>query len=123
LDWSRKSRFLEVNDYFKALIQLRKNHPAFRMPTAEMIRKNLQFLPVSNTQHLVAYRINNGANGDRWLNILVLQNGSSEATNFPLPPGNWTVVADETGVDENGMRTMRGAKVTVSGTSIMILVN
>jgi pullulanase len=123
LDWSRKSRFLEVNDYFKALIQLRKNHPAFRMPTAEMIRKNLQFLPVSNSQHLVAYRINNGANGDRWLNILVLQNGSSEATNFPLPPGNWTVVADETGVDENGMRTMRGPKVTVPGTSIMILVN
>lgn len=122
IDWRRKSQYQDVYEYVKALIQLRKNHPAFRMPTAEMIRRNLQFLPVSDSQELVVYRINHGANGDRWQNILVLLNGSAKATNYPLPAGTWTVVADENSVDEQGLRVLRGTKVTVPGTSLMILV-
>jgi pullulanase len=122
IDWRRKSQYQEVYEYVKALIQLRKNHPAFRMPTAEMIRRNLQFLPVSDSQELVVYRINHGANGDRWQNILVLLNGSAKATNYPLPAGTWTVVADENSVDEQGLRVLRGTKVTVPGTSLMILM-
>jgi pullulanase len=121
IDWRRKSQYQDVYEYVKALIQLRKNHPAFRMPTAEMIRRNLQFLPVNNSE-LVAYRINNGANGDRWQNILVLLNGNAKAGNYVLPAGTWTVVADENSVDEQGLRVLRGTKVTVPGTSLMILV-
>lgn len=122
MDWNLKTAHLEVFEYYKNLIQLRKHHPAFRMRNAEQINAKLEFLPVSGSQQLVAYRIQGNANGDPWSDILVLFNGSSEATTYLLPAGNWNVVLDENGMDEKGLRSIRGRKVTIPGISAMILV-
>ena len=44
IDWTRKSENIDTVNYFKGLIKLRKSHPAFRMTSADMIKKNLKFL-------------------------------------------------------------------------------
>ncbi|MEI9909114.1 MAG: type I pullulanase [Bacteroidota bacterium] len=44
IDWSLKSKNKDVVDLVKGLIKMRKEHPAFRMTTAEEIAKNIQFL-------------------------------------------------------------------------------
>ncbi|WP_018108250.1 alpha-amylase family glycosyl hydrolase [Bacteroides propionicifaciens] len=45
INWDLKAKHLEFFQYIKGLIQLRKNHPAFRMLTANNINKHVEFLP------------------------------------------------------------------------------
>jgi pullulanase len=35
IDWNRKLQYADVFNYYKSLISLRKNHPAFRLPDAK----------------------------------------------------------------------------------------
>ncbi len=121
IDWSRKTQYAAVNDYFRALIQLRKKHPAFRMPSAELIRTHLKFLDVSG-QNLIAYQISNHANGDAWKNITVIFNGNREAKTVHLPAGKWRVVMEGDAINEKGIREITGPNVEVPGISAMILV-
>src|SRR3569833_557170 len=76
LDWSRKTKYKAVFDYYKGMIALRKHHPAFRMPSAQMVRDHLHFMD-SGDPGVIAYQLNNNANGDAWKNIIVIFNGST----------------------------------------------
>ncbi len=121
IDWSRKTRYAGVFNYFKGLIRLRKDHPAFRLPTADLIRRHLEFHDTADP-NFVAYQLGEYANGDRWHNILVLLNGSGQAQRFNLPPGIWTVVLDDREVNEKGLRSMRAEAVQVPPIAAMVLV-
>lgn len=120
IDWSRKARYAEVFDYFKNLIRLRKNHPAFRLTSSEQIRKHLRFLDTVDP-NFVAYQISDHANGDTWRDILVLYNGSGILQDFTLPAGQWTVALDLKAINEKGLRTMRNNMVQVQPISAMVL--
>ncbi|MEC7986050.1 MAG: type I pullulanase [Myxococcota bacterium] len=91
--WAQKSTYQEVHDYYKALIALRKAHPAFRMKTAEQVQEHLEFLP-SDSDRFFAYRLKEHANGDDWKEILIAFNGDSVAHSLSLPQGEWFLVAD-----------------------------
>ena len=65
IDWSRKTEYLEVVNYYQKLIDLRKNHPAFRMPTKTMIQKHLSFIEMPDS-NLIGYQIKGNANDDSW---------------------------------------------------------
>lgn len=121
IDWSRKAKYKEVHQYYKELIQLRKNHPAFRMPTSEMIREHLSFLEAEE-DNMVAFTISNNANGDVWSEILVAHNGNKEAKSIGLPSGDWTVVLEGHTIDEAGLRTHGQASLKVAGISSTILI-
>lgn len=118
IDWSRKSKYKDVFYYYKSLMAMRKNHPAFRMPTAKMIREHLRF-DESSDPLLIQYQINNNANGDSWKDILVVLNGDKIAKKITLPDGNWTVVANGNVVDEKGIEKANG---TLSISPISALV-
>ena len=106
IDWSRKSTYKEVFNYYRDMISLRKNHPAFRMTSADEIVKNLSFLPVKSPS-VVAYQIGNHANGDVWSDIVVVINGGSTDAGFELPSGKWSLVANGAGALEEGMDNVR----------------
>ncbi len=90
LDWERKEKNIEVFNYYKQLVFLRKEHPAFRMPSAEMIKKHLQF--EKSEDHVVAFQIIGNANEDKWKNIFLAFNGGTESKKLSLPAGKWDVV-------------------------------
>jgi pullulanase len=119
IDWNRKTTYKPVFEYYKRLIALRKAHPAFRMPSAEMINKNLSFLKTD--PGVIAYQVSNNANGDRWRNILVILNGNTGASTIHLPAGKWTMVADGDQIDQNGIITGLQNTLQVNGTSAYIL--
>ena len=52
------------------------------MPTAEEVRKNLEFKTIANG--LVSYRIKNGANGDNWKTIEVIYNARTSPIDYEL---------------------------------------
>lgn len=120
LDWERKSKYKPVFDYYKKLIQLRKNHPAFRLPTQEMIQKHLTFIETHSPQ-LVAYSISDNANGDSWKNIVVIYNGNEEDQDVEIPAGSWSVVLKGNEISEKGLASLQASKVTVPKQSAMIL--
>lgn len=119
IDWSRKSKYEDVFIYYKSLLALRKNHPAFRIPTAEMIRKNLTFSE-STDPLLIQFQINNNANGDSWKDIFIVLNGDKTSKNITLPAGNWTVVANGIIVNEKGIDKVNGV-ITIDGISALVL--
>ena len=124
LDWNNLERYPQVMEYYKNLIALRKAHPAFHMGSADMVRRNLDFLPTENC--LVAYHIN-GSNvpGEQWGDIYVAFNSHKRARTIQVPEGTYTVVCRNIKCDANGIATVKtkGGKVTVPAQSALIIHN
>lgn len=116
IDWPRKKSLLKHFNYYKDLIAFRKKHPAFRMPTTEMIQNHLTFLPVQQ-ELMVAFLLKDHANGDRWKDIVVVYNANENPTELTLPEGKWTTVVWDEVIDESGVRTVDGT-VEVPGISL-----
>lgn len=119
LDWSRKTAYKQVFDYYRSLVALRKHHPAFRMPVTKMIQEHLTFIETADPL-LIAYQLTGHANGDTWKNICVLLNGSGDGKAFNLPLGNWILAGNADEINEEGIRQIKG-KVTVPGITAYIL--
>jgi len=122
IDWNRKSIHLEIFNYYKALIDLRKKHPAFRMKSAYDIRNHLIFS--SEYQPGVAsYVLVNRANGDDWRTILLVFNGNAEAITFKLMEHiNWRIVAKDSSINPESVEFVSGNEIEVSGISMLMLV-
>jgi len=91
IDWSWKTKNEEVFNYVKALIKMRKEHPAFRMNSAKSIRDNVKFyqnLPPG----VVGYEINGSALNDSWKKVLVLFNGTNTEKEITLRETKWKQV-------------------------------
>ncbi len=120
IDWSRKAKYRDVHDYYKGLIALRKNHPAFRLQSEQLIQKHLQFLDISQP-NLVGYMLKDNAGGDAWKDILVVFNGNASARTVSIPQGNWVLVVDGNAVNPEGIGVLQTDKIQVPGRTAMIL--
>lgn len=118
--WERKTQYKDHFNFYKNLVQLRKNHPAFRMTTTADIQKHLSFFPTQNL--FVGYQISGNANGDSWKNIIVLFNGSNETKTVEIPKGDWTVVLEGDKIDENGIRKISSESVDIPAIGAIILI-
>lgn len=121
LEWSRKSTYKNVVNYYEGLIKLRKAHPAFRMATTSEIQKNLKFIDTNDST--IAYTISNNANGDSWSDIAVVVNAGKEDTEVTLPKSNWTVVADGEKAGIDSITTISDSKVIVPAGTSMVLAD
>jgi pullulanase len=90
IDWSLKTKNKDVFDYVKALIKMRKEHPAFRMTTAGQVATNLKFID-NLPGGVVAYTINGVAVNDNWKKIQVCFNGTGEIKDLPVEIKNGKV--------------------------------
>lgn len=122
IDWSRKTKYEAVFNYYRQLVWLRRNHPAFRMPSTEMIAAHLKFIE-TNDPCLIAYQLTDNANGDKWKNIIVVLNGNADSRKVKLPAGNWILVGNEDTIDPKGIRKGISNELTVAGTAAYILHN
>ena len=120
IDWKRKAEHADVFAYYKGLIQLRKNHPAFRMGDADLVRKHLEFLPVEGS-NLIAYRLKEHANSDAWEDIIVALNSRKEPAKLTVPEGKYTVVCKDGFISEKGLGTLYGSEVIVPAQSALII--
>ena len=119
LDWNNMERYPQVMDYYKNLTRLRRNHPAFRLGSADLVRRHLEFLPTQ--PGLVAFRLKDYAGRDDWRNIIVILNAAKQQRKVAIPQGNYTIVCHEGKIDENGLSTFIGSEATVSAQSALIL--
>lgn len=120
IDWNLKQKNTNQFEYYRQLIRLRKEHPAFRMTTAADIARHLVF-DKENRQNVVSYSLKDHANGDSWKEIKLVFNGNTEAVTVNIPKGDWTVVAYDGKIDPDGLGETRGGKTDIPATSAYII--
>ena len=120
LCWENKTRYPQVFDYYKRLIALRKHHPAFRLGSADLVRRHLEFLDTPD-DGVVAFRLKNYAGRDDWRNIIVILNAHAKPVEVIIPNNKYTEVCCDGVIDEHGLGTVEGSCVTVSAQSALIL--
>lgn len=126
LDWNNLQRYPQLFTYYKNLIQLRKNHPAFRLATGDKVRQHLEFLPAVNSKDvkqdcLVGFLLKDLQKIDAWKTIVVIYNFNKEAKEMAIPEGNYTIACCNGAIDEAGLGEVSGKEVLVDGQSALIL--
>lgn len=126
LDWNNLQRYPQVFTYYKNLIQLRKNHPAFRLATGDKVRQHLEFLPAVNSKDvkqdcLVGFLLKDLQGIDAWKTIVVIYNFNKEAKEMAIPEGTYTIACCNGAINEAGLGEVSGKEVWVDGQSALIL--
>ena len=119
LRWENLKRYPQVFSYYEGLISLRRNHPAFRLGNAELVRQHLEFLPSDGC--LVAFRLTGHAGGDEWRNIVVVLNANKMSRSIAIPDGQYIVVCRDGIINEAGLDTIKGSQITVPAQSAIII--
>lgn len=126
LDWNNLQRYPQLFTYYKNLILLRKNHPAFRLATGDKVRQHLAFLPAVNSKDvkqdcLVGFLLKDLQGIDAWKTIVVIYNFNKEAKEMAIPEGTYTIACCNGAIDEAGLGEVSGKEVLVDGQSALIL--
>lgn len=119
LRWENLKRYPQVFSYYEGLISLRRNHPAFRLGNADLVRQHLEFLPSDDC--FVAFRLTGNAGGDTWRNIIVALNANKQQRSITIPDGQYTVVCRDGIINESGLDTIKGSQITVPAQSAIII--
>ena len=120
INWDNKTTHRDVFDYYQGLIKLRREHPAFRMPTEVMVQQYLKFLDLE-FPNVVAYTLNGNVNGDSWRDILVIYNGNRIPAEITIPKNNWNIAMHDGKINLNGMGTVKDTIFVVAPSSASIL--
>ncbi len=122
IDWQQKAARMDIFNFVKSLIKLRKNHPAFRLQTSELIRSHLTFLSFDQT-NVVGFQIKGKPQGEVWERIIVIFNGNIKSLSVKLPIGKYKIVMADFWIDENGPDQINDSQITLSATSATMLVS
>jgi pullulanase len=120
INWENKKKHHDLFEYYKSLIELRKQHPAFRMNDPALIRQHLEFLPYP-IDNVLGYMLKDNANGDSWKRILLIFNGNDVEKSVTIPPGKWTVICQEGKIATNGMGAKTDTNAVLQPNSAYIL--
>lgn len=91
IDWSLKEKNLSTFNWVKQLIRIRKNHPLFRLGSADKVKNQLRFLNVPDG--VIAFELIRTDETDRWKKILVICNSLPTATPIGLGKDVWNKAA------------------------------
>lgn len=127
LDWQNLQRYPEVFDYYKNLIQLRKQYPHFRLGTAELVRQHLTFLEAP--KGVVAYRITAPSQNNTLKeetaeaapNMYVMLNFTSKQQTISIPRGTYRVLCTRGTIQPQGLYDVKCSTATVAPHSALII--
>ena len=120
IDWSLKHDNAEQFNFYRELIKLRKEHPAFRMTSSEQIAKHLVF-DKNTDENVISYTLKDHANGDSWKEIKVIFNGNPKEMPVKVPKGDWIIIAQDGYLNADGLGSSHGGKLMIAPTSALIL--
>ncbi|MGV2488558.1 UNVERIFIED_CONTAM: DUF3372 domain-containing protein, partial [Bacillus mycoides] len=120
MDWLRRAAFNNEVEYMKGLIDLRKKYPAFRMTSAEQIKKYVAFIDVP--KNVVAYTIDGKGSGNKSEYFMVAHNANREAVDITLPSkGPWKVLVNENQAGSKTLYVVHDNKIKVPALSSLVL--
>ena len=120
LDWSNLEKYPQVFEYYKNLIQLRKRYPHFRLGSADLVRKSVQFLDAP--KGVVAYRIE-ATRGCIVDYVIVVLNFTRQEQRIAIPEGKYWVLGASGVIDLNGLDLIKTSQAVVAPQTALILQN
>ena len=120
IDWTYKTKYKDLVDYYAALAAIRHAHPGFCLGDADLVREKLQFIETDDPC-VVAFRISGLEGIDPAKSLTVLLNGSKKLATVAIPEGNYTVLARGGKADVDGITAYSGNWITATATSATIL--
>ena len=120
IDWTYKTKYKDLVDYYSALAAIRHAHPGFCLGDAELVREKLRFIDVDNPC-VVVFRIEGLEGIDSAKSLTVILNGSKKAVKVEIPQGNYTILAKDGQADAEGLGAYSGNMISASATSATIL--
>ena len=120
IDWTYKTQYKDLVDYYAALAAIRHEHPGFCLGDAALVREKLQFIEVDDPC-VVAFRINNLSGIDPARSLTVLLNGSKKPVKIDIPAGNYVVLAQNGKADVDGLGAFSTRYCTAGPTSATIM--
>ncbi|SDR89367.1 pullulanase [Maribacter dokdonensis] len=104
INWNWKIEYQEVFKYYKNLIRLRKEHPAFYIANANEVREKVKFQQTNDS--LVSFIIDHNANNDNWQKILVIYNASNKKIDYKIE-GVWHKAVSGSTFDFEGLQLVK----------------
>ena len=120
IDWTYKTTYKDLVDYYAALAAIRHAHPGFCLGDADLVREKLEFIDVDDPC-VVAFRIKDLEGIDSAKSLTVLLNGSKKAVKVDIPQGDYVVLAQDGQADADGLGAYSGAYISAPATSATIL--
>jgi len=117
INWDWLSQNRDAVEFYKALIQLRRDHKALRMNTWQQIKDNVSITQASDNEKVIFNAINGAAVFDTWDDILIIYNPSDDYS-ATLPAGNWSIALQNNEANSTGSAS---GTVLVKGSSMMVL--
>ena len=117
--------YRDVLEYYKGLIQFRKNHAALRLTAAEEVKENVRYQKMADD--VVLFEINGKANGETAEGIVVIFNASVEEQKITLDDagtaaGEWNICINDQHAGTEALETVEDGTVMVAPISVMVLV-
>ena len=129
-----KAIYSDTVDYYKGLIEFRKNHEALRLDTAAEVAKNVTYHWVTND--VILYTINGKSSvpGEVADGIVVIYNASSSSKSinlygndgtgkpYNIARGTWNICVNEEDAGTDVLGTVTNGVATVDAHSALVLV-
>lgn len=119
IDYNAQLEHKEVYDYYKGLIEFRKNHSALRIADFEDVAEKTEILD-NTPEGVVAYKMKKN-NKEVASAITVIYNTNTTAQTVTLPKGTWKVCVNGTKAGVEELAKVKGT-VTVAPLSCYVLV-
>lgn len=117
INWNWKINNADVLAYYQDVIALRKAHPGLRLNSWDEVNNNVT--SIRPRDGVVINRINSGANGDDWSEIIVIYNSANNYT-YSLPSGSWKVAMEKSDPNAGNGRSVSGS-IVAEGTAVTVL--
>ncbi|HRD09700.1 MAG TPA: type I pullulanase [Candidatus Nanopelagicaceae bacterium] len=121
LKWNLITKNATTRNYFKGLLKLRAEHPAFRISTTADLKSHFKFLKAPS--EVIAYSINGNALNDSWGTIVVLHNAKTANVKISLPAkADWKVVVEGSKAGTTIIRSLKSSdSLEIKALSTMVL--
>lgn len=116
IKWNEKTKYRNVFDYYKGLIELRKKYNLFRLSTADEVNSHLEFIETS--QKCVAFRLSNNETS-----IITVFNADVKDTVVTIPEGEYQVVVNAQKAGIQTLKTINADKTEIERLSAMVLIS
>lgn len=122
--WANKAQYRFATDYLAGLIALRRNHPVFRLGSAEQIRQRIRIIPRQQLPDAACIALTidgSGLDGEAWATVFIAINPTPEALSLRLPDALTWSAHVENGRASTSPLSVATGQVQVPGRTMAVL--
>lgn len=120
IKWNQKKENLDVFNYYKSLITLRKKYPQLRISKREDIESQLRFFDTGDN-NIIGYSLKDTKSENKSV-ILVLLNPYTDKRFATIPEGEYTIIFDSDGIKKTTSSKILSEKLEIDSISAAVLL-